>query len=40
LLTWLADRGFSNVEVVTATEEHLLFSLPPELRKDLKAASK
>ena len=40
LLTWLADRGFSNVEVVTATEEHLLFSLPVELRKDLKAASK
>ena len=40
LLKWLADRGFSNVEVVTATEEHLLFSLPVELRKDLKAASK
>jgi 4-hydroxy-3-methylbut-2-enyl diphosphate reductase len=40
LLTWLADRGFSNVEVVTATEEHLLFSLPVELRKDLKSASK
>ena len=40
LLSWLADRGFSNVEVVTATEEHLLFSLPVELRKDLKAAIK
>ena len=40
LLTWLADRGFSDVETVTATEEHLLFAIPPELRKDLKAAGR
>ena len=40
LLTWLADRGYDDVETVTATEEHLLFSIPPELRKDLKAAGK
>ena len=40
LLTWLAERGFSDVETVTATEEHLLFAIPPELRKDLKAAGK
>jgi 4-hydroxy-3-methylbut-2-enyl diphosphate reductase len=33
----LAQRGYSDVETVTAMEEHLLFSLPPELRKDIKA---
>ena len=38
LLEWLAERGFSDVETVTATEETLLFSLPAELRKELKAA--
>ncbi len=40
LLNWLAERGFGEVETVTATEEHLLFAIPPELRKDIKAASK
>jgi 4-hydroxy-3-methylbut-2-enyl diphosphate reductase len=40
LLDWLAARGFGDVETVTATEEHLLFSLPPELRKELKLAGK
>ena len=40
LLKWLADRGFGEVETVTATEEHLLFAIPPELRKDLKAAGR
>ena len=40
VLTWLAERGFGDVETVTAMEESLLFSLPPELRKDLKAAGK
>lgn len=38
LLIWLAARGFGDVETVTASEESLLFSLPAELRKDLKAA--
>lgn len=38
LLTWLAERGFGDVETITAMEESLLFSLPPELRKDMKAA--
>jgi 4-hydroxy-3-methylbut-2-enyl diphosphate reductase len=37
LLSWLAARGFDDVETVTAMEESLLFALPPELRKDLKA---
>jgi len=38
LLDWLAERGYGEVETVNATEESLLFALPPELRKDLKAA--
>jgi 4-hydroxy-3-methylbut-2-enyl diphosphate reductase len=40
LLAWLAERGFGDVETVTAMEETLLFALPPELRKELKAAGK
>ena len=40
LLEELSHRGFSAVEEVTAMEESLLFALPPELRKDLKAAGK
>ena len=40
VLAYLAEQGFSDVETVTAKEESLLFSLPPELRKDLKAAGK
>ena len=38
VLTWLAERGFGDVEEVTAAEETLVFALPPELRRDLKAA--
>jgi 4-hydroxy-3-methylbut-2-en-1-yl diphosphate reductase len=38
LLEDLAKRGYSDVETVTAMEEHLLFAIPPELRKDLRAA--
>ena len=40
LLVWLGERGYEDVETITATEEHLLFAIPPELRKDLKAAGK
>ncbi len=40
LLKELARRGFTDIETVTAMEEHLLFAMPPELRKDLKAAGK
>lgn len=40
LLTELADRGFVEVEEFRAMEESLLFALPPELRKDLRAAGK
>lgn len=39
LLAELARRGFEDVTTVTAMEESLLFALPPELRKDLKAAA-
>ena len=38
LLDWLAERGFGNVETVTAIEESLTFAMPQELRKDLKEA--
>ena len=40
VLEWLSLHGFGDVEEVRATEETLLFSLPPELRKDLKAMGK
>jgi 4-hydroxy-3-methylbut-2-enyl diphosphate reductase len=40
LLQDLEKRGYSDVETITAMEEHLLFAMPPELRKDLKAAGK
>jgi 4-hydroxy-3-methylbut-2-enyl diphosphate reductase len=38
VLLWLAERGYVDVETVTAATETLLFALPPELRRDLKAA--
>jgi 4-hydroxy-3-methylbut-2-enyl diphosphate reductase len=37
-LDWLAERGFTDVEDVTAAEEHLTFALPRELRLDLRVA--
>jgi 4-hydroxy-3-methylbut-2-enyl diphosphate reductase len=38
VLATLQRHGFNDVQVITAAEESLLFSLPPELRKDMKAA--
>jgi len=38
VIDWLNERGFSDLEEVTSAEEHLLFALPPELRRDMKAA--
>ncbi len=38
VLNCLAERGYADVQEVTAAEESLLFALPPELRKDMKAA--
>jgi len=38
VLATLKQHGFDNVQEITAAEESLLFALPPELRKDMKAA--
>ena len=38
VLVDLAERGFGDVQNVTTAEEDIQFSLPKELRKDLKAA--
>ena len=40
LLDWLSERGFNEVEVVTAMEESLTFAIPQELRRELKVAGK
>ncbi|WP_040155202.1 4-hydroxy-3-methylbut-2-enyl diphosphate reductase [Mobilicoccus massiliensis] len=37
VLAYLAERGFTDVEPVVAAEESLLFALPNDLRRDLKA---
>ena len=38
VVEWLAERGHGAVEEVVSAEETLLFSLPVELRRDIKAA--
>jgi 4-hydroxy-3-methylbut-2-enyl diphosphate reductase len=38
VLGWLDERGFGPAEEVVTAEEDLLFSLPKELRRDLRAA--
>ncbi len=38
-LAWLSERGYTDVEEVTTAEERLTFALPPELRRELKAAA-
>ncbi|MEP6762141.1 MAG: 4-hydroxy-3-methylbut-2-enyl diphosphate reductase [Sporichthyaceae bacterium] len=38
VLDWLAERGYTDVQEVVSAEESLLFALPPELRRDMKAA--
>ncbi|MGQ4487538.1 4-hydroxy-3-methylbut-2-enyl diphosphate reductase [Streptomyces sp. SAS_281] len=37
VLAWLSERGFEDVEIVKAAEESIVFSLPKELRRDLRA---
>ncbi|MGA5700784.1 4-hydroxy-3-methylbut-2-enyl diphosphate reductase [Peterkaempfera bronchialis] len=37
VLEWLAARGYDDVQTVRSVEEHLQFSLPKELRRDLRA---
>lgn len=40
VLEWLDARGFGQVQEIIAAEEKLVFALPQELRRDLKAAGK
>ena len=40
VLDWLAEHGYTQVEEVVSAEERLLFALPHELRRDLKAAGR
>jgi 4-hydroxy-3-methylbut-2-enyl diphosphate reductase len=39
VLAYLAERGFADVTEVTTAEERLTFSLPQELKRDMKAAA-
>lgn len=39
VLDWLRGQGYDAVEEVVTAEEDLLFSLPKELRRDLRAAA-
>lgn len=39
VLAWLAERGYADVREFTAATETLTFSLPKELRKDLRPAA-
>ncbi len=38
VMVWLAERGYGDVVEVESARESLLFALPPELRRDLRAA--
>jgi 4-hydroxy-3-methylbut-2-enyl diphosphate reductase len=40
VLGYLADQGFPDAEAVHSAEESLIFALPPELRRDLRAAAR
>ena len=40
VLDFLAERGYPDVRSVQAAEESLIFALPPELRRDLRAAGR
>jgi len=40
VLAWLAERGYGSVQEVRTAEEDLLFSLPRELHRDLKAGAR
>jgi len=38
VLAFLAERGFADVEEIVSAQEKLIFSLPQELKRDLRAA--
>jgi 4-hydroxy-3-methylbut-2-enyl diphosphate reductase len=40
VLAFLAERGYPDAQAVHSAEESLIFSLPKELRRDLKAAQR
>ena len=40
VLSWLAERGYPDAKAVHSAEESLIFALPPELRRDIRAAEK
>ena len=37
VIAWLAERGYIDVEEITTTVEKLVFALPPELRREMRA---
>ncbi len=39
VIQWLAEHGFNDCEEVRTAQETLIFALPPELRRDIKAAA-
>ena len=39
VVDFLADRGYPDARAVHSAEESLIFALPPELRRDLRAAT-
>ncbi|SKB04738.1 4-hydroxy-3-methylbut-2-enyl diphosphate reductase [Aeromicrobium choanae] len=39
VLGYLGDRGIGNARAVRTADESLIFALPPELRRDMKAAA-
>ena len=40
VLAFLSERGYPDARAVHSAEESLIFALPPELRRDLRAAQK
>ena len=40
VLDYLAERGYPDAQAVHSAEESLIFALPQELRRDLKAAGR
>ena len=40
VLEFLAERGYPDAQAVHTAEESLIFALPPELRRDLRAAAR
>ncbi len=40
VLAFLSERGYPDAQAVHTAEESLIFALPPELRRDLRAAQK